>query len=165
MIATGKAVLIPAGLDAGPSETEGLFALTAQKPNDAEEVITITSGDKKLLAAVDKKLLAELKERFSGKRLRVTHPIIKGIEHESGNNASVFIYASAGVSFFVARDRNRLLYADSLPADDFPTLLLNVNRIIVANKLGKTAIVCAGNNDKELAESFSDFFADITTLS
>ena len=157
-ILTAGTVLVPVEAYV-PECKEKYFEACSRALSAGEMIAEIPCGDSVALAAVDGRVLETVMSRYGG-RLRITCPFAQ----EPPKGTEIRVTAVKGCSFVTLFYQGKLLCAEALPVDDFPSLLFFVNRLTVSNKLGKVAIVCAGENGRTMAEKFSDYYTEVATV-
>jgi len=162
-LVTDKVVIVPPWFPEERDAWQSAFAFVSQKLSEGEEVVKLIAPcGKRVLIAVEKPLLDSLSENLPVKP-EFLHPYFSAIP--TSGTALFYVTIYDNMSFILLKDKNAgLLSADALPTVDFPTILLHINRLISANKLGKIKMAVAGPHMGDSADKLAIYFPDIEVI-
>ncbi len=89
------------------------------------------------------------------------HPLAVSLSQpETGGNL-LQVDLSGETANYTLHSNGKLLFADILPAVDEASVLLAVNRIVVAHKLGAVRIVCSGEGCQRMQTTLARHFRNV----
>ena len=126
------------------------FTAMGYADNPSLRIVARPAGDKILLYRVPE----------AEKEIPV-HPLAVSLSQPEEKGNVLRIDTTGKITGYTLHHDGKLLFADVFPAADKASVLLAVNRIVVANKIGSVRIVCSGENCKAMQEALSRHFRNV----
>lgn len=159
-VPTDRAILIPAELDC-PGKYDALFSALGYPPAPDARILALACGnDQILLHTVQDAVIRSLTELF-GESLAFYHPLSANLGQPESEGTVIRLDEAAGYGNYTVTNGSELLLADVFPLNSDADLLLQVNRLVVAGKLGSFRIVCSGDRCQSNAETLARHYRQV----
>jgi len=155
------AVLIPEELNL-PEKYSSIVAALGYAEDPGARLLPLSCpGGLVLLHAVCNRVITPLSDKY-GDNISFLHPLYISLCQPEDKNTTLYIDCAGGYGNFTLKAGGDLLFADVFPLKNEASLLLAVNRIIVANKVGALQIICSGDGCESNHTVFSRHFRNVS---
>ena len=160
-VPTQYAVLIPAELNRADQYALCMNTLGYPEDSHAHILPLICPAERVLLHAVCDSVMRPLSDKY-GNTVHFFHPLYVNLAQTGEKETILQVDCAGGYGNITLNSGDELLFADVFPLENEAALLLAVNRIIVANKVGALRIVCSGEDSQRHVELFNHHYRNVT---